>query len=55
MRTHMTSTGISQASTENHRVVSRDERVAERKTLYSYDHVGPPAPDGTTIVIDRDG
>ncbi|MPZ40511.1 MAG: DUF899 domain-containing protein [Rhizobiales bacterium] len=34
MRTHISGiTGISEASTENHRVVSRDEWVAERKTL----------------------
>jgi predicted dithiol-disulfide oxidoreductase (DUF899 family) len=34
MRTHTNgTTGISQASTENHRVVSRDEWVAERKAL----------------------
>ena len=34
MRTHTTGTAaISQVSTENHRVVSRDEWVAERKTL----------------------
>ena len=34
MRTHMTgTTAISRSSTENHRVVSRDEWVAERKTL----------------------
>src|SRR5215472_757133 len=34
MRTQISGTaGISQASTENHRVVSRDEWVAERKTL----------------------
>src|SRR5215475_9516831 len=34
MKTHMTGTaGISQASSENHRVVSRDQWVAERKTL----------------------
>ncbi len=34
MRTHMTgTTAISELSTENHKVVSRDEWVAERKTL----------------------
>src|SRR5215510_8755533 len=34
MRTHVTGTdATSDASTENHRVVSRDEWVAERKTL----------------------
>jgi predicted dithiol-disulfide oxidoreductase (DUF899 family) len=34
MKTHMTgTTAISEVSTENHRVVSRDEWVAERKTL----------------------
>jgi predicted dithiol-disulfide oxidoreductase (DUF899 family) len=34
MRTHMTTaTGTSRASTDNHRVVSRDEWVAERKAL----------------------
>jgi predicted dithiol-disulfide oxidoreductase (DUF899 family) len=34
MRTHITeTTAISESSTENHRVVSRDEWVAERKTL----------------------
>ena len=34
MKTHITgTTAISEVSTENHRVVSRDEWVAERKTL----------------------
>src|SRR5687768_7385367 len=34
MRTHMTtSTGTSQIGTGNHRVVSRDDWIAERKTL----------------------
>jgi predicted dithiol-disulfide oxidoreductase (DUF899 family) len=34
MKTHTTeTTGISEASTENHRVVSRDQWVAERRTL----------------------
>jgi predicted dithiol-disulfide oxidoreductase (DUF899 family) len=34
MKTHMTeTTAISEASSKNHRVVSRDEWVAERKTL----------------------
>ena len=34
MKTHKTVTiGISQVSTENHRVVTRDEWVAERKAL----------------------
>jgi predicted dithiol-disulfide oxidoreductase (DUF899 family) len=39
MRTHTTgTTGISpQVSTENHRVVSRDEWVAERKTLLAHE------------------
>src|SRR6266700_2734868 len=38
MRTHITgTTGISQVSTENHRVVSRDEWVAERKALLAHE------------------
>ncbi len=38
MKTHITgTTGISQVSTENHRVVSRDEWVAERKTLLAHE------------------
>ena len=40
MRTHMTTTtttGSSQASPENHRIVSRDEWVAERKALLAHE------------------
>ena len=38
MRTHITgTTDISQANTENNRVVSRDEWVAERKTLLAHE------------------
>jgi predicted dithiol-disulfide oxidoreductase (DUF899 family) len=38
MRTHITdATGISQMSTENHRVTSRDEWVAERKALLAHE------------------
>jgi predicted dithiol-disulfide oxidoreductase (DUF899 family) len=38
MRTHITgTTGISQVSTGNHRVVSRDEWVAERRTLLAHE------------------
>ena len=38
MRTHTTTTtGLSQVSTENHRIVSRDEWVAERKTLLAHE------------------
>ena len=38
MRTHITgTTAISEPSTENHRVVSRDEWVAERKTLLAHE------------------
>ena len=38
MKTHTTeTTGISQAITEDHRVVSRDEWVAERKTLLAHE------------------
>ena len=38
MRTHITgTTGISQVSTRNHRVVSRDKWVAERKTLLAHE------------------
>ena len=38
MKTHKTgTTGISEVSTENHRVVSRDEWVAERKTLLAHE------------------
>src|SRR5580704_1706386 len=38
MRTHIAgTTGISQVSSENHRIVSRDEWVAERKTLLAHE------------------
>jgi predicted dithiol-disulfide oxidoreductase (DUF899 family) len=38
MKTHMTgTTAISEVSTENHRVVSRDEWVAERQTLLAHE------------------
>src|SRR4051794_21576978 len=38
MSTHITgTTAISQVSTENHRIVSRDEWVAERKTLLAHE------------------
>src|SRR3984893_13653812 len=38
MRTHIAgNTGISQVSSENHRIVSRDEWVAERKTLLAHE------------------
>ena len=38
MKTHTTgTTAISQVSTPNHRVVSRDEWVAERKTLLAHE------------------
>jgi len=38
MKTHITDTsGISKESTENHRVVSRNEWVAERKTLLAHE------------------
>jgi predicted dithiol-disulfide oxidoreductase (DUF899 family) len=38
MRTHTAGiTGISQVSTENHCVASRDEWVAERKTLLAHE------------------
>jgi len=38
MKTHKTvTTGISEVSTENHRVVSRDEWVAERRALLAHE------------------
>jgi predicted dithiol-disulfide oxidoreductase (DUF899 family) len=38
MTTHITgTTAMSQASIQNHRVVSRDEWVAERKTLLAHE------------------
>jgi predicted dithiol-disulfide oxidoreductase (DUF899 family) len=38
MRTHIAgTTEISQVSSENHRIVSRDEWVAERKTLLAHE------------------
>ena len=38
MKTHKTvPTGISEVSTDNHRVVSRDEWVAERRALLAHE------------------
>ena len=54
MRTHTTGTAaISDVSTESHRVVSRDEWVAERKTLLAREKELTRLRDQIAIVEDQ--
>ena len=62
MRTHIAgTTGVSQVSSENHRIVSRDEWVAERKTLLAHekeltrlrDRIARAAPGYSQLYLDK--